>query len=338
MKIKCIIWVVVPVLCAAVVGALLVSDYAKNQLAAIPLKQVAHPEVAEPDSRTELTVSSTSNKTDYAIARSEQGRNPILRFTLQELEGMAQLPRNAWPEEEKLAESTSWWGKPLDPKEYWRNRPLWIDAETSWSANARGRLHPPIPFDDQEMLELPAEDTRKRGYAGIEGYTPAYVSNPRERNFWAKWYSRLPQPPQKIDVDRLRAAQLIMSIESRSRQPKQRGQPTTAADVTRYWETVGRSAISDGGPPEAFERSCIYVAFILNVYTKQGSSASNELNNWRGIIPNEYLDASEAKLREMDKAWKHAYINRLKNELSQHPQLAPFVDEYIKAYSEAWTL
>lgn len=258
-------------------------------------------------------------------------------MTLEAIERLGHAPEGAWPEEWRLAEKTSWWGKPIDSGVFWRHTPVWLDAETRWRASSRGRQSPPLPFEDADILKYSAEDTQNKGYAGVEGYTPRYVGNLRERNFWAKWSHILPQPPPTIDQAQTMAARSIMWSERQARIPpdQQRGRPLSGKDVAERWKRLGNSASADGYPPEAFERSAIYIAFVLSVYQKQGADG---LATWRGIIPDKYLDAPEDELREMDKKWKRAYLDRLKNELPQHPQLTFFLDGYIKAYSEAWAL
>lgn len=329
MKMKFVIPLGLVVLCGLCVAIVCISRQKAVEPPRAPLDKAPLPD----DARIPTEV-----KGPYrSLTRAELGKRPSDRFTLEELEVLGQLPSAPSTEELKLAEKTSWWGSPLDPVTYWKDRPVWHDP-TERSATDRGRQCPPIPFDDPSFRQCSTQDWQLNGSATPEGYTPRYVSNDYEQNFWSKWARLLPRPPKMIDAEQLRAAKSIMSSELRSRQAKQRGRPITAVDVERYWETVGRSAIADGSPPEAFSRSAIYAAFVLSVYAKHGASASNELNSWRGIVPNEYLDATESRLREMDKEWKRSYLNRIENELSKNPQLAPFMERYIKAYSDAWAL
>ena len=274
------------------------------------------------------------------VTRTELGLRPNERLTRADLERLGQLPVSPWTVEQQLAEKTSWWGKPLDSGTFWRNRPIWITQDVRWAANSRGRQCPPIPFDDPDLLFLSTNDIRGKGAAGIEGYTPAYVSSVREHNYWAKWDRLLPRPPDAIVSEQIRAARSILFSEQQSRKPpdQQRGRPISAKDVNDRWNRIGRSAQADGFPPEAYQRKALYVAAVLNMYATQGTSASNSLNQWRDIVPDEYLDATEPTLRELDKEWKRAYLDRLKNGLPHHPQLAPFMDGYIKAYLESWRL
>ena len=47
-----------------------------------------------------------------------------------------------------LADKTTWWGKRLDPKEFWKGKVIWNDRIAEFEANRRGRGYPPIPYDD----------------------------------------------------------------------------------------------------------------------------------------------------------------------------------------------
>ncbi|MEI6564060.1 MAG: hypothetical protein WCO42_07125 [bacterium] len=273
------------------------------------------------------------------IAHREFNKRLNERFTLEELEKLGHLPNEPWTDELRLAEKTSWWGKPIDPAVFWKNRPVWYDPVDRY-AHDRGRQCPPIPFYDSALRQCSTQDWQSSGCATPEGYTPRYVNNDYEQNFWAKWSRFLPQPPYLIENAQLGQAKLMMSVENRSRIPlnQQRGRGITARDVEEYWQTVGGMAKSDGCPPEAFERRAIYTIFVLNQYGKQETTRPASIEQWRGIVPDEYLNASKVQLIEMHKEWQRAYVERLGKELPKHPQLAPFADRYIKAYKEAWGL
>jgi len=272
-----------------------------------------------------------------SVTRVELDKHPRNRLTLKELEALGHLPSAPSTEELKLAEKTSWWGKPLAPEAFWRDRPVWYDP-TDHSASDRGRQCPPVPFDDPSLRQCSTQDLQLSGSATPEGYTPRYVSNDYEQNFWTKWARLFPHSSRMIDDEQMRTARSIMSSELRSRQPKQRGRPVTAEDIAQRWEKVGQSAVSDGYSPEAFERRAIYTIFVLNQYGKQETTRPASIEQWRGIVPDEYLNASKEQLLEMHKEWQRAYVKRLGKELPKHPQLAPFADRYIKAYKEAWGL
>ena len=339
MKIKYIIWVGLTALCAVgIVGFFMCRKMPITETLLAP-KIEEHPAVFAVTSQATPALPKTS-KSQKIIAHREFNKRLNERFTLEELEKLGHLPNEPWPDEERLAEKTTWWGKPINPAVFWRDRPVWKDRDVSWAANSRGRQCPPIPFDDPDMSKFPTNDTQNKGSAGVEGYTPAYVENLRERNFWAKWYYMLPQPPYLIENAQFSQAEIMMSAENRSRIPldQQRGRGITARDVDEYWQTVGGKAKSDGCPPEAFERRAIYATFVLNQYGKQENTRPASIEQWRGIVPDEYLNASKVQLIEMHKEWQRAYVERLGKELPKHPQLAPFADRYIKAYKEAWGL
>lgn len=272
-------------------------------------------------------------------AHREFNKRPNERLTLEELEKLGHLPNNPWPDEERLAEKTTWWGKPIDPVVFWNNRPVWHDPADHF-ANDRGRQNPPIPFWDPTLSACSKKDRQSSLSFNVEGYTPRYVGNDYEDNFWSKWSRMLPRPPYLIENAQLSQAEIMMSAENRSRIPldQQRGRGITARDVDEHWQTVGGKAKSEGCPPEAFERRAIYTTFVLNQYGEQDNTRPASIEQWRGIVPDEYLNASKQQLIEMHKEWQRAYVDRLGKELPKHPQLAPFADGYIKAYKEAWGL
>lgn len=70
-------------------------------------------------------------------------------------------------------ETNGWWGQPMDPKVFWRDKVVWLDAVAIDAARQRGRRMPPPAFDDSAMsLESyssliidGAEGARERLYA-----------------------------------------------------------------------------------------------------------------------------------------------------------------------------
>jgi len=73
------------------------------------------------------------------LERARMSEEDLLRW----LEQLGHVPQDADALEWRLAQRTTWWGRPLDPKEFWKNRVVWLDGEATFAANSHGRGYPP---------------------------------------------------------------------------------------------------------------------------------------------------------------------------------------------------
>ena len=58
------------------------------------------------------------------------------------LEDLGQVPADADTVDWQLAQETSWWGKPLDPRVFWKGRTAWLDKAAESEARRHGRMFP----------------------------------------------------------------------------------------------------------------------------------------------------------------------------------------------------
>lgn len=140
-------------------------------------------------------------------------------------EDMGHMPDYSQNGEERVAERTSWWGRPLNSATFWSNRVPWGGySEAIPEANRFGRFWPPPPFDDPSIKRSRADVRRTGSSLPDSGYFPGYVENDYERVFWNKWSFLLPYDPRYIDQ-------------------RQRDRPSLAE--------------RDGFPPEAFTSNAL---------------------------------------------------------------------------------
>jgi hypothetical protein len=115
------------------------------------------------------------------------------------LESLGKLPDGASVRDMYLAQRTSWWGKRLDPTEFWKGRVIWCDASARAAANSYGRMWPPIPYDDPIFRAISDQNTRFSA-TGSEDYGGASLYTEREAAFWDHFNRTHPMPPDQIDV------------------------------------------------------------------------------------------------------------------------------------------
>ncbi len=113
------------------------------------------------------------------------------------LEKLGQVPTNGTRKDWDLAQRTSWWGKRLDPKEFWKSRVVWCDKSAVATASAHGRIFPPIPYDDPQFHLYSDQDVPPL-HAGSEGDDVNGMYSDREKAFWWEFSKTHPIPPEKI--------------------------------------------------------------------------------------------------------------------------------------------
>ena len=99
------------------------------------------------------------------------------------LEAMGRVPADADWKACDLAGQTSWWGKPLDPKEFWRGKVVWLDEAAKSAVPVRGRTWLPIPYDEATLARpypalvrvYPGEGETHWGQAGLDSPTASKV-------------------------------------------------------------------------------------------------------------------------------------------------------------------
>jgi hypothetical protein len=235
-------------------------------------------------------------------------------------------------------ETNGWWGQPMDPKVFWRDKVVWLDAVAIDAARQRGRRMPPPAFDDSAMsLESyssliidGAEGARERLYA-------------HECRFWVKWTALLPRPPGDIEARQERAAADYFWLHSSqyaglAKEDSLLASPEVA--VRDRLSAIQLSALDEGFPVEAFEPDALYGVYVpkkRQEYAKRvaqgledGKTVSSEFGRMCGVssdvIVHEVTDEEDGQ----SSAWKIRYLRRL---------LRTNTDEsYLLAYCKAWKL
>ena len=131
-----------------------------------------------------------------------------------ELERLGRVPDGADERIWHLCESTSWWGRRLDPAVFWSNRVVWLSFDVEADARSHGRLYPPLPLDETRFMDRSDKDKGGHPLRTWEIRCRAYYHSDRERVFW-EWFSRSnPRPPDKIEQALGFAHAELMAIQS----------------------------------------------------------------------------------------------------------------------------
>jgi hypothetical protein len=219
----------------------------------------------------------------------------------------------------QLAQKTSWWGKPLDPNEFWRGRVIWNDKKAASDAHRHGRAYPPMPYADTNLSSYPNDD-------GIHGsYLPdspniLYASSSKERAFWDRFGKTNPRPPDQID----------------------QAQFSAAVRLLRYGdnEVIGKVPATLNFPPDAFAKDALFWAYVQAERAESrallDSGVTTNQPGFQNFIGNLLVDSKYVLQPltpdqiEAANLWKIAYLKRLQSQNANQ--------SYINAYLQAWNL
>ena len=239
------------------------------------------------------------------------------RFAI--LEKAGQLPENDHDIKDwQLAQHTTWWGKPLDPKKFWKGRVLWNDAKATSDAQQHGRLYPPMPYEDTNLPPYPNDEGIDETFSP-DGPNISYAESSKEGGFWDKFDRTHPRPPDQIEHEQeLKADRFPKKI---------------------YVEVINRM-IQDNYPAEAFTSNALfwtYVQMKRTEYQKMVSDGFSSNDLWfQGVMNNLIVDPkliTKPLTPDQNKAanaWKVAYLQRLRRENAD--------EQYIQGYMQAWNL
>ena len=250
------------------------------------------------------------------------------------LEKLGQVPNGANVRDYYLAQRTTWWGKRLDPKEFWKGRVLWCDKSAVAAAVAHGRLLPPIPYEDPLFRSISDEDYKRRS-AGAENYGGTALSSAREGAFWDYFNRSHPMPPEQIELDQRFVAQQANSLDWSSRE--QRSGP-------RRWDELAKRSrgqmIWQGCPPEALSDEALRWAYIMKQREEYQAALAMPLAAlalrtnflFRSVsVDLRYItDPLTDEQVKAANAWKIAYLQRLRREKTD--------ESYVSTYLQAWNL
>ncbi len=272
-----------------------------------------------------------------------------------ELERLGEVPesvmRDTKPGEGdwRVAEWTTWWGKPMDPRKFWEGRVIWNDESAQAAARRHGRQYPPIP---EQLTNLSRSFPIGSRYqedivpgslsGGLDGGRVApFHYTEAESMFWNWFWRTQPKPPSTLEREQFEVAENGLSMR-KFLNDKASAQLLGNAGKNAEGFQKGR-ALEIGMPPEALDDDALFWAYVMKwreQYSKtvlemealQGGRDPFEMVRLRSLaIDRKFI--TEPLSREQitaANAWKILYLRRLRREK---------VDEsYIGAYLEAWKL
>jgi len=253
------------------------------------------------------------------------------------LEKLGHVPENTTGNDWSEAERTTWWGKPLDPKEFWKDRPVWLDKSARWAAESHGRTLPPPPFDDPTLPQYVNEPHNRFGQ-NVDAVGPNLVSDQRENAFWAKWEPQLPRCPEDISGQQEKVAIRLVSdeVDFKGTNPFR----DTAQSLKRTREVLVERSIREGFSRELFDVNVLYAVYVLRARREYGQdvqrgwphmrSLDDRLAVAKGVVPENILIANEKGLERIVNDARTKYLERLSKEAKNL--------SYVQAYKKAWGL
>jgi hypothetical protein len=252
------------------------------------------------------------------------------------LEKLGRVPEDADPHDWSLAQHTSWWGKPIDPKDFWKNKVIWLDSPAQMEAQRHGRGYPPAPYDDPSLPNYKDEPPSQGGQG--EGPQILTVISARESAFWDKFQKTHPVPPDKIQADQEKYGRIL--LQQASRLGNDLPSAMNNQEVQMAHEAVRRSLERLGYPKEVISPEAIYWGYVeakRQEFRANYSSAKPEdqprIEVFLKSLPIKTEIITEQLTEQQIQAanaWKIAYLQRLRREKAD--------ESYVQAYLKAWNL
>lgn len=226
-----------------------------------------------------------------------------------------------------LAQKTSWWGKRLDPREFWKDRVVWLDEAAQKAARSHGRFYPPIPCEYTWSKNYAADEGINWGSFELEGPNIHYATSSAEGGFWDMFYKTNPTPPSDLIREQANVASSIMATRYYFEKGGNPGRDTLKT-IAEHERIQRQRATQMGYPPESLTDEALYWAYVLNMRKKYEkapflpSSLAVDVKLINDPLTTDQLKAANA--------WKFAYLRRLHRENVDR--------QYIQAYIKAWSL
>lgn len=263
----------------------------------------------------------------------------VILSRLLQLEKLGEVPEKADSMDWQLAQQTTWWGKRLYPKAFWKGRVLWLDKSADFAARSYGRRYPPVPCDDPSLPSYKDGDVDVRSEVGVEGPNVHYYGSSLEGVFWDRFSKTHPRPPEEIEREQLTMEQLVSSAEHEMESKGNIGglSSNQLREIERSFKQPPRDM---GYPKEAFTDDALRWSYIMNArqdyqnfvstYHTTNALSIQSLIEQLGTDARYLTEPSDADVLKSANAWKIAYLQRLSKEK---------VDQsYINAYLKAWNL
>jgi len=271
-----------------------------------------------------------------------------------QLQFLGRLPENVkYPDDMLIAEETYWWGRSLNPVQFWSNKVVWHDRVAEAEACRYGRSYPPIPYCDPSVMDRSDRATHGDGYDLSGGPVIHYLSSGRESAFWDKFSRTHPLPPEEIEYQQRQVADHMMHDRHTL------ATDTDFANRLRFTETSIKDRIAWqansgkelGYPLECYDENALFWSYVLNkrqeyaeMLASDGYKMCERIANGQydvnilssNFFRNVYVDRKQiteplsADDIKAANAWKVSYLSRLRQEKAD--------ESYINAYMQAWNL
>ena len=238
------------------------------------------------------------------------------------------------------AEWTTWWGKPIDPKEFWKDRVIWNDSSATLAAEGYGREYPPIPVNVPNLtVGFPLGSRSHKDIVpgpwsgGLDGGSvKPYHYTDAESAYWNWFWRTKPKPPETLEHEQFKVADTILTLRKLDKNNRYR-----ASDEDR----AKSRAQEVGMPVEALSENALFWAYVMakrHEYDKQLAQAAmfklkddsfvRSFLDWLAVDAKFITEPLTAEQIKGANAWKVAYLQRIRRE---------HVDEsYINAYLKTW--
>ena len=239
------------------------------------------------------------------------------------------------------AEKTSWWGKRLDPAQFWTNRVVWYDHVAEFEARRRGRGYPPMPYEDTSVADRSDIDRQADG-SSVENRNPRYWSSDRERVFWNRFGKSHPHPPEEIADWLTDCANNWLGIKHTLENDPQMVSRTRMkpSRLSEKLETDMHDTKTFWYPTECVNPEAYYWTQVMAKREEYEARIKQLEGVNQAIVDNFFEHAYVAKEHITEpltpkqiksaNAWKVKYLRRLRAE--------KWDESYITAYKEAWSL
>ena len=217
-----------------------------------------------------------------------------------------------------LAQNTSWWGKPIDPKIFWKNRVIWDDDSADLAARRHGRAYPPIPNGESMFAGLPDDAKIYWNSFHLDSRNLHFAVSSKENAFWDWFAKNRPRPPKDLALEQISAAERVMNLKGVIKK-----------------ENVTKMAIILGCPVEMLTDDALSWTYVLESRKEYEQLLGKRFSTDRFLsllvvstnLITEPLTSDQLKAAN---AWKLAYLQRLRREKTD--------EQYIQAYLKAWKL
>lgn len=240
--------------------------------------------------------------------------------------------------EYQLAQKTSWWGKPLNPTNFWMGRVLWLDAEARAAAHRHGREWPPMPYKDSRLPQYPKDDRVDWSWGTPEGPSIHYGSSSEERAFWTLFAREHPKPADDLEACQYEIAR--RALEQWGRAQHEKIDLPALQTTPGFFDSHAGVSLKTGYPREAFSENALFWAYVLG-QRKQYQELVQRGHPPESLLVKRLADDLPVKVNYVTEpltqeqlkaasAWKSTYLRRLRKEKTD--------EAYIQAYLKIWSL